>query len=109
MGSVANSGSLALVAQLDRALASEAKGCGFDPRRAHRLQGSRSACRALGQQARRLPYVIRWNFRLRENSLSQCFHSADQILLARYADDLIAQLAVLEKKQRRNRANVVLG
>jgi hypothetical protein len=28
---------IALVAQLDRALASEAKGCGFDPRRAHRL------------------------------------------------------------------------
>jgi hypothetical protein len=26
---------IALVAQLDRALASGAKGCGFDPRRAH--------------------------------------------------------------------------
>ena len=38
---------IALVAQLDRALASEAKGCGFDPRRAHGLQGGRSACRAL--------------------------------------------------------------
>ena len=53
--------------------------------------------------------VIHWNFRPRENSLSQCFQPAEQILLARNADDLIAQLAVLEKKQRRNRANVVLG
>ena len=53
--------------------------------------------------------VIHWNFRPRENSLSQCFQSAEQILLARNADDLVAQLAVLEKKQRRNGANVVLG
>ena len=53
--------------------------------------------------------VIHWNFRLRENSLSQCLHPAEQILLARNADDLIAQLAVLEKKQCWNRANVVLG
>ena len=53
--------------------------------------------------------VIHWNFRHRENSLSQCFQPAEQILLARNADDLVAQLAVLEKKQRRNRANVVLG
>jgi hypothetical protein len=41
--------------------------------------------------------------------LRQCFQAAEQILLARNANDLIAQLAVLEKKQRRNRANVVLG
>jgi hypothetical protein len=48
-------------------------------------------------------------FSPRENSLSQCFEPAEQILLARNANDLVAQLAVLEKKQRRNRANVVLG
>ena len=54
-------------------------------------------------------FTRHWNFRPRENSLSQCFQPAEQILLARNADDLIAQLAVLEKKQRWNRANVVLG
>jgi hypothetical protein len=49
------------------------------------------------------------NFRDAKIPLSQRFQSAQQILFARYADDLIAQLAVLEKEQRRNRANVVLG
>ena len=44
-----------------------------------------------------------------ENSLSQCFQPAEQILLARNTDDLITQLAVLKKKQRRNRADIVLG
>jgi hypothetical protein len=51
----------------------------------------------------------RTNFRHAKILLSQCFQTAQQILFARYADDLIAQLAVLEKEQRRNRANVVLG
>ena len=55
------------------------------------------------------PLTYSLEFSPRENSLSQCFQPAEQILLARNADDLIAQLAVLEKKQRRNRANVVLG
>jgi hypothetical protein len=41
--------------------------------------------------------------------LSQCFQPAEQILLTRNPDDLISQLPVFEKKQRRNRANVVLG
>ena len=47
---------------------------------------------------------------MRKNAkvLSQRFEAAEQILLARDTDDLIAQLAVLEKKQRRNRANIVL-
>jgi hypothetical protein len=55
------------------------------------LWDGRSACRALGQQPRRFALkTIHWNFRPAKNSLSQCFHSADQILLARYADDLIA-------------------
>ena len=55
------------------------------------------------------PRVIHWNFRRAKIPLSQCFQPAEQILLARDANDLIAQLAVLEKEQRRNRANVVLG
>ena len=41
--------------------------------------------------------------------LRQCFEPVEQIFLARDADNLVAQLAVLEEKQRRNRANVVLG
>jgi hypothetical protein len=41
--------------------------------------------------------------------LRQCFQPVEQIFLARDADNLVAQLAVFEEKQRRNRANVVLG
>jgi hypothetical protein len=41
--------------------------------------------------------------------LCQCFQPVEQIFLARDSDYLVAQLAVLEEKQRRNRANVVLG
>ena len=43
------------------------------------------------------------------NSSGQRFDSIQQVFLARDSRDLIAQLAVLEKKQSRNRANVVLG
>ena len=38
------------VAQLDRALASEAKGCGFDPRRAHRFREVTSDRRQVTRQ-----------------------------------------------------------
>ena len=69
--------SRAPVAQLDRALASGAKGCGFDPRRAHFLQKF--------SRSQRFP-------------LAQRFDSVEQILFARDASDLVAQLAVLEKE-----------
>jgi len=48
---------------------------------------------------------------MRKNAkvLSQRFEAAEQILLARNTDDLIAQLAVLEKKQRRNRRILYLN
>jgi hypothetical protein len=95
---------IALVAQLDRALASGAKGCGFDPRRAHAVSDKKHC----GPRSRSL-FTRHRNFRPRENSLSQCFEPAEQILLAGDSDNLIAQLAVFEKEQRRNRANVVLG
>ena len=67
------------------------------------------ACRACGRNRGGCLQAIHCNFAAAKISLSQCFQPAEQILLARDADDLIAQLAVLEKKQRRNRANVVLG
>src|SRR5437764_2859283 len=44
------------VAQLDRALASGAKGCGFDPRRAHGFVGQALRLPGAERQPKRLPY-----------------------------------------------------
>ena len=83
------------VAQLDRALASGAKGCGFDPRRAYGLWGRRSACRALSWQPRPLPYTLIYEqIFARENFLPQRVEPIQQIFLTGNAGDLIAQLAV---------------
>src|SRR5688572_21635690 len=40
--------------------------------------------------------------------LRERLQAAEQILLARHPDDLIPELAILEKEERRNRAHVVL-
>src|SRR5207248_7781111 len=71
------------VAQLDRALASGAKGCGFDPRRAHGLGSRRRAARQDAAAPRR------YYFRALEKSLPQRFEAVEQILLAGNPDDLI--------------------
>src|SRR5262245_51423719 len=50
--------------------------------------------------------MIHSSFRpARENILCQCFQPAEQILFAGDSDDLVAELAVLKKKQRWNRPN----
>ena len=46
-------------------------------------------------------------FETRKFPLTQRFDAIQQILLARNSCDLVAQLTILEKKQSRNRANVV--
>jgi len=68
------------------ALVSGAKGCGFDPRRAHFLQKF--------SRSQKFP-------------LPQRFDSDQQIFFARDAGDLVAQLAVLEKQKGRDRADIV--
>jgi pimeloyl-ACP methyl ester carboxylesterase len=50
----------------------------------------------------------RVNFRASANFLAQRFDAGKQIFLARDASDLIAQLAILEKKQSWDGANIVL-
>src|SRR2546421_8402045 len=40
--------------------------------------------------------------------LRESLEPAEQILLARHSDDLIAELAVLEKEERRDRPDIVL-
>ena len=83
---------IAPVAQLDRALASGAKGCGFDPRRAHGLGSRRRAARQDAAAPRR------YHFRALEKSLPQRFEAVEQIFFACDSNDLIAQLPVFEKQ-----------
>src|SRR5438132_3723318 len=74
-----NARSAAPVVQLDRATASGAVGCAFEPRRAHSDP--------------------EWH-------LAQRCDSAEQILFACHAGDLVADLSVFENEQRRDRTNV---
>src|SRR4051812_28438168 len=46
-----------------------------------------------------------WSFA--RSALRQRYQPADQVLLARHPDDLIAELAVLEKEEGRDRADVI--
>jgi hypothetical protein len=66
--------------------ASKFRGRGFDPRRAHFLQKF--------SRSQKFP-------------LAQRFDSVEQILFARDASDLVAQLTVLEKEQGWDRADIV--
>jgi hypothetical protein len=68
-------------------LASGAKGCGFDPRRAH---------------------FRNFEFRNPDFGLLQRIEPAEQIFFARDAGDLITQLPVFKKEEGRDGANVVL-
>jgi hypothetical protein len=48
------------------------------------------------------------NFRAAKTFLRQRFEAVEQIFFVRDSDDLVTELPVLEKEQRRNRTNVVL-
>ena len=54
------------------------------------------------------PITNHWKVSRWRNFLCQCLETVEQVFLARDSNDLVAQLAVLEKKQGRNRANIVL-
>src|SRR4051812_37219587 len=78
------------VAQLDRVTASEAVGCAFEPRRAH-FSGASQRLSAGPSPGLPIPGSL--------NGLSQRFQPAEQILLARHSDNLIAQLPILEEEE----------
>ena len=49
-----------------------------------------------------------WDLEVPALALRECFEPPEQILLARHPDHLIAELAVLEKEERGDRADIVL-